>query len=155
MFEMQTLAGNSGVKVTLRVPIKGAGNIRYVEYIRLYYNNRCADVQNNEGGMTEFKFTGFIMPQVRFNNEQDAIYTVSCVQSATGRNEFRFLVMVKNPTKSCTCRNEDQQIMVKADNYLLEKGILISFKFVTHMDIVVFCCRFSNSKGMLNGLSSL
>ena len=119
MFEMQTLAGNSGVKVTLRVPIKGAGNIRYVEYIRRYYNNRCADVQNNEGGMTEFKFTGCIMPQVRFNNEQDAIYTVSCVQSATGRNEIPFISDgEKILPKSSTCRNEDQQIMVKADNYL-------------------------------------
>ena len=137
MFEMQTLAGNSGVKVTLRVPIKGAGNIRYVEYIRLYYNNRCADVQNNEGGMTEFKFTGFIMPQVRFNNEQDAIYTVSCVQSATGRNEFRFFSDgEKILPKSCTCRNEDQQIMVKADNYLLEKR---NFDFVQVRNTHGYC----------------
>lgn len=131
MLEMNALARKSGVKVTLRVPIKGAGNINYIEYVRLYYNNRGADLQNNEGGMTEFKFTGFIMPQVKFNNECDAIYNISCVQSVTGKNEFRFFKgNEKILTKSRTCRNEEQQIMVKADNYLLEE---------TNFDFVQVC----------------
>jgi len=133
MLELNALAGNSGVKVTLRVPIKGADNINYIEYIRLYYNNIGANIQNNEGGMTEFKFTGFIMPQVKFNNEHDAIYNISCVQSATGKHEFRFFKGNKKVLpKSCTCRDEDQQFMIKADNYLLEKS---NFDFIQILNV--------------------
>lgn len=128
MLEMDALAGNSGVKVTIRIPIKGSGNISYVEYVRLYYNNRAADITNNEGGMTELKFTGFVMPLVRFNNEADAIYNVSCVQSVSGKNEFVFYKGAERVLpKSRTCRNEDRQIMVKADNYVLEET---NFDFV-------------------------
>lgn len=71
--------------------------------------------------MTEFKFTGFIMPQVRFNNEQDAIYTVSCVQSATGRNEFRFLVMVKKSYQKAA-------LVVMKTNRLWLRLIIICWK---------------------------
>ncbi len=91
MLDMETLAGNSGVKVTLRIPIEGNNKIPYIEYTRLYYNNRAADIQFNEGGMTEFKFTGFIMPQIKFNNDLDAIYNISCMQSATGKKQVYFL----------------------------------------------------------------
>lgn len=122
MLEMNALAGNSGVKVVLRIPIKGTRNIGYIEYTRLYYNNRGADIQNNEGGMTEFKFTGFIMPLVKFNNEDDAIFNVSCIQSVTNRIDFQFFKGDERlQFKNRTCRNEDQQIMNKADNYLLEE----------------------------------
>ena len=121
MLEMNVLAGKSGVKVVLRIPIKGAHNINYIEYTRLYYNNRGADVQNNEGGITEFKFTGFIMPLIKFNNEHDAIFNISCIQSVTSKNEFQFFKgNEKLQLKNRTCRNEDQQIMNKSDNYLLE-----------------------------------
>lgn len=122
MLEMETLAGNSGVKIILRIPIKGNSRILYIEYVRLYYKDRAANIQNNEGGMTEFKFTGFVMPQVKFNNDRDAIYNISCVQSVKNRNEFVFF---KGTDKilpiSHTCRDEKSQIKV-ADNYLLEKS---------------------------------
>ena len=87
MFEMKLLAGDS-VSVTLRIPIKGAGNVSYVEYTRLYYNNSSADVKINAGNIAEMKFTGFIMPMVRFNNPKDAIYNISCVQASSSKTEF-------------------------------------------------------------------
>lgn len=127
MVEMEVLAGNSGVKVILRIPIKGNNKISYIEYTRLYYNNRQADIQHNEGGMTEFKFTGFIMPQIKFNNDKDAVYNISCVQSATGKNKFTFYKGSERVIpKSITCRNEEQ-VMVKADNYLIEEN---NFDFI-------------------------
>lgn len=119
MFEMKLLAGDS-VSVTLRVPIKGAGNISYIEYTRLYYNNNTADIDNNAGNIVEMKFTGFIMPQVRFNNTDDAVYNISCVQASSARNEFLFYNGdEKVLPKSKTCRNQDQQLLTKADNYLI------------------------------------
>ncbi|MDE5881511.1 MAG: cell division FtsA domain-containing protein [Muribaculaceae bacterium] len=120
MVEMKLLAGDS-VNIILRIPIKGAGNISYIEYSRIYYNNSSSDIQNNAGNIKELKFTGFIMPQVRFNNAADALYNVSCVQASDSKIEFAFYSnaeRLKIPTK--ICRNEDQEILIKADNYLIK-----------------------------------
>lgn len=121
MFEMKILAGES-VSVTIRIPIRGAGNISYIEYNRLYYNNSSTDISSNAGSIVEMKFTGFIMPQVRFNNADDAVYNISCVQATSSRNEFHFYNDdEKLIPKSKTCRNNNQQIAKKADNYLVSK----------------------------------
>lgn len=121
MIEMQALSGNLGLKVTLRVPIKGKGNVSYVEYTRLYYDSRSADVEKNEGGMTVFKFSGFVMPQIRFNNESDAIYNVSCIQGADAGNALCFYKgAVKILVKSETCRCQNMRVPHKAVNYLIK-----------------------------------
>ncbi len=120
MVEMKLLAGES-VNVIVRIPIMGAGNISYIEYSRIYYNNSSANIENNAGNITEMKFTGFIMPQVRFNNPSESIYNVSCVQAANAKIDFGFYVddeKISQPSKSC--RNEDQEILIKADNYLIK-----------------------------------
>ncbi|WP_286079353.1 hypothetical protein [Bacteroides caecimuris] len=120
MVEMKLLAGDS-VNITIRIPIKGAGNITYIEYSRIYYNNSSADIQNNAGNVTELRFTGFIMPQVRFNNAADAIYNVSCIQASSTKIELTFYADAEKigmPFKSC--RNEDQEILIKAENYLVK-----------------------------------
>ena len=120
MFEMKLLSGES-VSVTMRIPIKGAGNVSYIEYTRLYYNNSSADVKNNAGNIAEMKFTGFIMPQVRFNNPEDAIYNISCIQASSSKIEFTFYKGTeKILPKASDCRNEDQQYLTKANNYLLK-----------------------------------
>lgn len=120
MFEMKLLAGDS-VSVTLRIPIKGAGNVFYIEYTRLYYNNSSADVKNNAGNIVEMKFTGFIMPQVRFNNPEDAIYNISCVQASSSKTEFIFYKGDEKILPNASdCRNEDQQYLTKANNYLVK-----------------------------------
>ncbi|WP_439710919.1 cell division protein FtsA, partial [Bacteroides acidifaciens] len=120
MFEMKLLAGDS-VSVTLRIPIKGAGNVSYIEYTRLYYNNSSADVKNNAGNIAEMKFTGFIMPQVRFNNPEDAIYNISCVQASSAKTEFIFYKGAEKILPNASdCRNEDQQYLTKANNYLVK-----------------------------------
>lgn len=153
MFEMRLLAGDS-VQVTLRIPIKGAGNISYIEYTRLYVNNSSsADIARNEGNIVEMQFTGFIMPQIRFNNPDDAIYNISCVQPSVSRNDFIFYQDdVKILSNSITCRNQDQQILTKADNYQIKgqnfdyiqikdhrgyQGILVPF-FLTQRSIEQF-----------------
>lgn len=119
MFEMRLLAGDS-VSVTLRIPVRGSGDISYIEYNRLYYNNNSADIFNNAGNIVEMKFTGFIMPQVRFNNAEDAVYNISCVQASSDHTDFLFYNEDERIfPKSETCRNQDQQLLTKADNYLI------------------------------------
>lgn len=123
MLEMKLLAGDS-VSVNLRVPIKGNGNIRYVEFTRLYYNNSSADIEINAGNIAEMRFTGFIMPQVRFNDPHDAVYNVSCIQAGEGSVEFQFFLGDEkiNP-KSKNCRNDDREYTTRSDNYLVKDAL--------------------------------
>lgn len=120
MINMNLLSGDS-VDVTLRIPIKGAGNVSYIEYSRTYYNDSAANIQNNAGNVTELKFTGFIMPQVCFKDPSDALYNISCVQAADDKIVFLFFAGAEKlnlPPK--ICRNVDNELSIKADNYLLK-----------------------------------
>ncbi len=122
MMSLELLAGDS-VCATLRIPIKGNGSVRYIEYSRIYYNNSSADISINAGNIAEVPFTGFIMPQVRFNNSADALYNVSCVQPANGKIEFEFFEGAQKlytPQKSC--RNEDKETYLRSDNYLIKNN---------------------------------
>lgn len=128
MFEMTLLSGDS-ISVTLRIPIKGDGNVSYIEYSRLYYNNSTADAKNNAGNIVEMKFTGFIMPQVKFVNEHDALYNIACIHANQSKYDFSFfkseerLSITKQPAR-------DDNYTIKADNYLL-KGL--------HFDYIQVC----------------
>lgn len=121
LFEMETVAGGS-VKVTLRVPIKGNNRIKYIEYTRIYYKDRVADIDNNEGGITEFSFTGLIMPLVKYIDFQDAYYTVACISTYSGKFEFSFYnetSLLDNISKEC--RNVDVPEESKAEVYTLKQ----------------------------------
>lgn len=127
MFEMTLLAGNS-VSVTLRIPIKGSGNVNYVEYTRIYYNNSSSNIEANAGNIVEMKFTGFVMPPVKFINPADAIYNISCVQPTQGKVEFSFFNASKRIDKTpYTCRYQNDDFSYKAFNYLLKKN---NFDFI-------------------------
>lgn len=132
MLQMETLAGDSGVKVTLRIPIRGNGNVSYIEYTRIYYNNRSADIDSNEGSIVEFGFTGFIMPQVKFNQDADAIYNVSIVQMPSAQSSFIFYKETKTVlVKSHSSRFIERQALAKSDNYLIEGS---NFDFIQVSD---------------------
>lgn len=120
MFEMKLLAGDS-VSVTLRVPVAGDDRIRYIEYTRIYYNNVAVpEIENNAGNIVDMKFTGLIMPQVRFNNPADAIYNVAAVQPSSEKNEFTFYFNgEKVAPDSCTTRDSEHRHTTYATNYLL------------------------------------
>lgn len=138
--EMESIAGGS-VNVIIRIPILGNGNIMYIEYQRIYYSQRQADISEsqNSGGMTSFDFTGLVMPSVKFKNEEDAIYTVSCV--STFSNQFRFDFyregeIIRNIPVDC--RNKERGIFgFKAETYTIQNS---NFDFI----------RVSNKSGISN-----
>ncbi len=82
MIEMETTP-SSGVRVTLRIPIRGDGHTSFVAYTRTYFDNDNHDFtpnrERNEGAVREFAFTGLIMPIYRFASDEDAFYTLSCI----------------------------------------------------------------------------
>ena len=139
-FEMESIAGGS-VNVVIRIPITGNGNISYIEYQRIYYAQRQADVSEtqNSGGMTTFDFTGLVMPSMKFQNEEDAIYTVSCV--STFSNQFRFDFYRESEIIRdipMDCRNKERGLFdFKAETYTIQNS---NFDFI----------RVSNKSGVSN-----
>lgn len=122
--EMEVVAGGS-ICLTLRIPIVGNGQIQYIEYQRLYYNDRQPSINanNNEGGMMDLDFSGFVMPGVRFQQESDAYYTVSCVTSFSTQVKVYFYqegnVLRDIPMD---CRNQRQgEYAYKAETYTLSQ----------------------------------
>lgn len=134
MFEMELIAGGS-VKVNLRIPICGNNRIDYIEYSRIYYNGRKANVTDNinEGGIVEFSFTGFIMPLIRFTNSEQAIYDISCVSGISAKYDFMFYSGSNKVSHlSKICRNEDKQGgNFKAETYHIENT---NFDFIRVTD---------------------
>jgi hypothetical protein len=123
-FEMTVLAGGS-INVVLRIPILGNGKINYIEYERTYYASRqpSIDSNNNDGGMTDLDFTGFVMPAVKFQQESEAYYTVSCVTSFSTRAKV-FFYANENVIRDIPmdCRNQQQGVYgYKAETYTLDK----------------------------------
>lgn len=133
-FEMETLAGNC-VNVVVRIPIKGNGRIEYIEYQRTYYAERSADVSamKNDGGISVFDFTGFVMPCVKFQKKEDAYYTISCVSAFSKQFRFEFFEQgraIRNVPVDC--RNRERGILdFKAETYTLEQA---NFDFIRVAD---------------------
>lgn len=129
-FEMEAIAGGS-VNVVIRIPITGNDKITYIEYQRIYYAQRQADVSEtqNSGGMTTFDFTGLVMPAMKFQNEDDALYTVSCV--STFSNHFRFDFYREGEIIRdipVDCRNKEKGLFdLKAETYTIQNS---NFDFI-------------------------
>lgn len=122
MLELHKLAGDS-VQCILRVPIKGRGLITYIEYARTYYNNCRPNSNDNRGGIAEMSFTGFIMPQVAFENKEDAIYNVSIVHPSKYNFELSFYSGSGRVYPKCKESRETQDnriTNVKDVNYMIE-----------------------------------
>ena len=139
-FEMETVAGGS-VNVTIRIPIVGNNSIKYIEYQRMYYAQRQADITEtqNSGGMTSFDFTGLVMPSMKFQNDSDAIYTISCI--STFSNQFKLDFFKEGEIirdVPMDCRNKEKGMYdYKAETYTLEHS---NFDFI----------RVSNKSGVSN-----
>ena len=124
-FEMNVVAGGS-INVVLRIPIIGNTQINYIEYQRLYYVDRQSsiDASNNEGGMTDLEFTGFIMPRAKFQQEAEAYYTVSCVSPFLTQVTLQFYkdgeILSDIPMD---CRNQQRGVSdYKAKTYTISES---------------------------------
>ncbi len=132
--EMEVVAGGS-VSVTIRIPIIGNGEISYIEYQRIYYAQRKADISEtkNYGGVVNAEFTGLVMPSMRFQNDADAFYTVSCISTFSTQLRFDFFkggnVIRDIPVD---CRNKEKGLYdYKAETYTIERS---NFDFIRVTD---------------------
>ena len=107
----------------------------------MYYSKRQSDISStsNSGGMTEFDFTGLVMPSMKFQNEKDALYTVSCISTFSNLFKFDFYehgdILHDIPMD---CRNNEQgQFDYKAETYSITGS---NFDFI----------RVTNNNGISN-----
>ena len=139
-FEMEAIAGGS-VNVVIRIPITGNEKITYIEYQRIYYAQRQADVSEtqNSGGMITFDFTGLVMPAMKFQNREDALYTVSCVSTFSSQFRFDFYYGAEMlHDVPVDCRNKERGLFdFKAETYTIQHS---NFDFI----------RVSNKSGVSN-----
>lgn len=129
-FEMEVVAGGS-VNVVIRIPIEGNNNISYIEYQRMYYaqHKACISKEQNSGGVTSFDFTGIVMPSKKFQNDEDALYIVSCVSTFANKFNFSFYkdgsIIRDIPVD---CRNRERGLYdYKAETYTINHS---NFDFI-------------------------
>lgn len=131
MIKMENI-NDMSVKVYLRVPIKGKGNIKSVEYSKIYYGGgNAVDTSRNQGAIVDADFTGFIMPNVKFTDPKDAIYKVGCVSTFKRNYQFSFFKDVTALDVTSECRNKNGESTYKAQTYTLEKD---NFDYIVFTD---------------------
>lgn len=136
MFEMEML-GVESVKATLRIPIKGNNQVRYICYTRIYNPSNSVDLEHNDGNIAEISFTGLIMPLVRFNQPKEAIYNVACIKQIDNKTVFRFFNRDQEVLPTATaCRNESREMNWKSDNYMLKGN---NFDFIQVSNQYGYC----------------
>ena len=68
---------DASVKVILRIPIRGNGEVSYMEYARIYGGDKA----DGAYGIGKVDATGFVMPNAEFNSDDEAYYTVALVST--------------------------------------------------------------------------
>ena len=121
--QMDVLSGGS-IRVILRIPIGGNGSITYMEYARTYYSNNQPKISptHNEGGMTSFDFTGFVMPCKKFQTDKEAYYTIPCITPFSKQYRLEFYKCdgrISNIPSDCRYTIQDG-FGSKAETYTLQ-----------------------------------
>lgn len=109
MFELSELAGGS-VKVTLRIPIKGNNQIRFIEYNRVYFESSSPDIVNNDGALFEKKIGLGIFPLVKFPENVNKHYRIALFEK--GQRDVRLKFIRENSTVET-----EAHIVREAKNY--------------------------------------
>lgn len=73
MIEVTRLAGDTGVKVILRIPVKAG----FIQYQRIYYKGDNYDRASNKGVIIEREFTLGLYPPIKYSEEVTPFYRVS------------------------------------------------------------------------------
>lgn len=73
MIEIKRLAGNTGVKVILRIPVKGG----HIKYERIYYKTDKADIANNKGVIIYRELTLGQFPAIKYSQDVTPYYRVT------------------------------------------------------------------------------
>lgn len=113
------------IKVTLRIPIKGNGEIKVIEYSRLYFNGNANITQcKNEGGIINadlFKdFEILVLPNIRFPQGVTPEYRIATIAPFSNKAGLKFYKDgLDIPCSDPIVRNSTYKIVPKSQTYIL------------------------------------
>lgn len=119
---IETLAGGA-YRVRLAIPVSGRDSVRKVDYSRTYYSGQEPEItaDKNDGAITRADFTGFIMPCVRFDIPEEAIYTAALVSTCEDKTRLEFFEAGEPLAGVATdCRNTTGEDPYKSTTYTVE-----------------------------------
>lgn len=119
MFEMRENAG--GITVTLRIPIKGKGNVKYIEYNRIYFENNSPDLGNNKGALTQVKFGMGIFPAIKFKETEKPHYRIALFDKADTSLTFYNGTLSLDAKANIIRREKD--VVCSVETYVVDKCI--------------------------------
>ena len=102
MIEIKRLVGDTGVKVILRIPVKGG----HVKYERIYYKADRSDVANNKGVIISREFTLCQFPTIKYAEDVKPYYRVSVIDRdsvQTGKDNSYKLAFYDRLNQSVDC----------------------------------------------------
>lgn len=90
MIEIKRLAGDTGVKVILRIPVKGG----HIKYERIYYKADKADIANNKGVIISRELTLGQFPAIKYSQGLTPYYRITVLdRDALGVNQNNHYVL--------------------------------------------------------------
>lgn len=100
---------NSGVKVTLRIPVKRG----FVEYTRVYFEGVSPNIENNDGALIDTKIGMGVLPLVRFPEGVNVHYRIAFFDK--GKNDA---------TLACYSGNKEVEVkrVIRAEKDLQGRG---------------------------------
>lgn len=105
MFEFRENAG--GVTATIRIPIIGKNNIKYIEYQRTYYTNNLPDLLVNKGGLINKRFGMGLFPGIEFKDIEKPHYRIALFDKGQKNIRLAFHRATENvPEKDRVVRRE-------------------------------------------------
>lgn len=122
MIELQS--GASSVSVILRIPIKGKGNVSYITYKRIFYNDNSADLSKNEGAVVEEEKLGMALyPGLKFDEDKEAFYRFATIGSFGKQyNTDFYYEEEKLQNIPCVVRNQQESDLEKIAISIIEKA---------------------------------
>ncbi len=143
--EIRYQAGGS-IEVILRIPIRGNGNVQFVELSRLYSPSTNADASKNIGGIKRFEEVEFgLVPNVSFPTDAAAVYRLGLVYEQNSDvfdlKCFKGAIMLTDQHVKCVVRNGDiDPNMRECKTYVVDGH---------QIDYVQFCCTNDRAQGLI------
>ena len=121
MIELRENAG--GVSVLIRIPIKGKGVVKYVEYQRSYFIDGVVDVNGNKGRLIDKRFGVGIMPLIAFKDNESAHYRIALFDKGSKKVELQMYFnqeLIKAKGKVVRREKED---VCSVESYVIDNKI--------------------------------
>lgn len=111
--------GNN-IKTILRIPIRGNGDIKYMEYVKTYGKYTNAKISETSNNIKQLDFTAFITPNVKFDKAKESYYTAALITTDEKTISFDFYEKDTLLTDIPCYSRTSGEALTKAKTYTIE-----------------------------------